>query len=77
MYNASVSLFNHIYNQELSCRQSGADDAMLLETTKARYKERAKHKFKSFHWWEAVRNQHKWLVKFGGIPNFDMTERLL
>jgi hypothetical protein len=27
----------------------------------------------SFHWWEAIKNQPKWLVKFGGTSNFDMT----
>jgi hypothetical protein len=30
----------------------------------------------SFHWWEAVKNQPKWSVKFGATPNFDMTKRL-
>jgi hypothetical protein len=37
-YNKQISLFNQIYNQESSHRQSGADDVMLLETTKERYK---------------------------------------
>jgi hypothetical protein len=32
--NKKVPLFNQIYNQEASSRQRGADDAMILETTK-------------------------------------------
>jgi hypothetical protein len=32
--NKQVSLFNQIYIQESSSRQSGADDAMVLETAK-------------------------------------------
>jgi hypothetical protein len=57
-YNKQVSLFNQIYNQEASCRQSGADDAMVLETAKERYKNRTGgSEFKRFHSWEAVRHQ--------------------
>jgi hypothetical protein len=37
-YNNQVSLFKQIYNQETSCRQSGAHDVMVLETAKQRYK---------------------------------------
>jgi hypothetical protein len=76
VYNVSIFLFNHIYNQELSCQQNGIDDTMLVETAQARYKQRAKHEFKHFHWWEAVKKQPKWSVKFGGTPNFDVTKRL-
>jgi hypothetical protein len=32
--NKQVSLFNQIYNQKASCWQSGADDAMFIETAK-------------------------------------------
>jgi hypothetical protein len=31
-YNKHVSLFNQIYNQESSHRQSGANDAIIIET---------------------------------------------
>jgi hypothetical protein len=33
-YNKQISLFNRIYNQESSNRQSGADDGMILEIAK-------------------------------------------
>jgi hypothetical protein len=33
-YNKQAFLFNQIYNQKLSCRQSGANDVMVLETAK-------------------------------------------
>lgn len=75
VYNARVSLFNHIYNQELSTRQSGADDDMVMEAAKARYAQRAKHEFKLFHWWEAVRHQPKWSVKHGAGPTIDVSKR--
>jgi hypothetical protein len=39
-YNKQVSLFNQIYNQESSCKQSGADDAMALKVAKEQYKNR-------------------------------------
>jgi hypothetical protein len=49
-YNKQVLLFNQIYNQESSCRQSGADDAMVLETAKERYKNKTRgSSFKRFH----------------------------
>jgi hypothetical protein len=54
-----VSLFNQIYNQEASSRISSADDAMVLETAKQRYKNRTGSKFKRLHWWEAVRYRPK------------------
>jgi hypothetical protein len=56
-------LFNQIYNQESSSRQSGADDGMVLDTTKQRYKNRTGFKFKRLHWWEAVRHQPKWRAR--------------
>jgi hypothetical protein len=44
---------------ESYCRQSGADDTMVLETAKEWYKNRiGGSEFKRFHWWEAVRHQH-------------------
>jgi hypothetical protein len=48
-YNKQVSLFNQIYNQESSHKQSGADDVMILETTKERYKNWTGAEFKRFH----------------------------
>jgi len=45
MYNARVSLFNAIYNQEVSKRQSGADDDMVMDEAKARYAPRAGHEY--------------------------------
>jgi hypothetical protein len=36
IYNKKVSLFNQIYNQESSCKQSRANDVMVLETAKER-----------------------------------------
>jgi hypothetical protein len=56
-------LFNQIYNQESSNRQSGADDGMILEIAKQRYKNRTGDEFKRFHWWEGVRYQSKWRVR--------------
>jgi hypothetical protein len=62
-YNKQVSLFNQIYNQESSSRQKGADDAMVLETVKQRYKNQTGSEFKRLHWWEAVRHQLKWMAR--------------
>jgi hypothetical protein len=62
-YNKQVSLFNQIYNQESSSRQSGADDAMFLGTAKQRYKNQTGSEFKRLHWWEAVRHQPKWRAR--------------
>jgi hypothetical protein len=70
-YNKQVSLFNQIYNQESSSRQSGADDAMVLETTKQRYKNQTSSKFKRLHWWEAVRHQPKWRAKSAASSTMD------
>jgi hypothetical protein len=58
-YNKQVSLFNQIYNQESSNRQSRAGDGMVLEMAKQRYKNRSGAEFKRFHWWESVRYQPK------------------
>jgi hypothetical protein len=73
--NARVSLFNALYNQETSTRQSGADDAMVMEAAKARYAQKAGHDFKHFHWWQAVRHEPKWSVKHGGGPSIDVSKR--
>jgi hypothetical protein len=58
-YNKQVSLFNQIHNQESSNKQSGADDDMVLEIAKQRYKNRTDAEFKRFHWWKGVRYQPK------------------
>jgi hypothetical protein len=62
-YNKQVSLLNQIYNQESSNRQSGADDDIVLEITKQRYKNWTDAEFKRFHWWEAIRYQLKWRAR--------------
>jgi hypothetical protein len=56
-------LFNQIYNQEFSNRQSGADDGMVLEIAKQRYKNQTDAEVKRFHWWEGVRYQPKWMAR--------------
>jgi hypothetical protein len=48
-YDKHVSLFNQIYNQESSNGQSGADNGMILEIAKQRYKNQTGAKFKRFH----------------------------
>jgi hypothetical protein len=70
-YNKHVSLFNQIYNQESSNRQSGADDGMVLEIVKQRYKNQTGAEFKRFHWWEAVRYQPKWRVRSNAPSTMD------
>jgi hypothetical protein len=64
-------LFNQIYNQESSSKQSGADDAMVLETAKQWYKNQTGFEFKRLHWWEAVRHQPKWRAKSAGPSTTD------
>jgi hypothetical protein len=48
-YNKQVSLFNQMYNQESSNKQNRADDGMVLEIAKQRYKNRTCVEFKRFH----------------------------
>jgi hypothetical protein len=62
-YNKQVSLFNQIYNQECSNRQSETGNDMILEIAKQQYKNQTGAEFKHFHWWEAVRYQPKWRVR--------------
>jgi hypothetical protein len=73
--NAKVSLFNSIYNQESSHRASGADDLQVMEAAKERYKLRAKHPFKHFTWWQAVRYEPKWSNMHGDGPTIDVSKR--
>jgi hypothetical protein len=70
-YNKQVFLFNQIYNQESSNRQSGADDGMVLEIAKQRYKNQIGAEFKRFHWWEGVRYQHKWRARSDAPSTMD------
>jgi hypothetical protein len=56
-------LFNQIYNQESSNRQSETGNDMILEIAKQQYKNQTGAEFKRFHWWEAVRYQPKWRVR--------------
>jgi hypothetical protein len=45
-----VSLFNQIYNQESSCRQSGANDNMVLDVAKEWHKNKTRgSELKCFH----------------------------
>jgi hypothetical protein len=56
-------LFNQIHNQESSNRQSGADDDMVLEIAKQRYKNQTGAEFKHFYWWKGVGYQPKWRAR--------------
>jgi hypothetical protein len=73
--NKQLSLFNQIYNQESSYRQSGADDDMVLETVKQWYKNRAGAEFKRLKWrarWEALRHQPKWRARSAASLTMDL-----
>lgn len=58
--NTKVTKFNSIYIQQERARQSGADDAMIMQNARAIYAQREGHEFNLDHWWEAVRHQPKW-----------------
>jgi hypothetical protein len=70
-YNKHISLFNQIYNKESSNRQSGANNGMVLEIAKQRYKNRTGVEFKRFHWWKAVRYQPKWRARSDAPSTID------
>jgi hypothetical protein len=70
-YNKQVSLFNQIYTQESSSKQTGADDAMVLETAKQRYKNQTVAEFKRLHWWQTVRHQSKWMARSSTSSKMD------
>jgi hypothetical protein len=70
-YNKHVSLFNQIYNQESLNRQSGADDGIVLEIVKQRYKNWTSTEFKRFQWWEVVRYQPKWRARSDALSTMD------
>lgn len=75
VYNARVSLFNAVYNQEVLDRQSGADDLMVMKAAKARYAQKTGQKFRHYHWWQVVRHQPKWSMKHGDGPSGDVSNR--
>jgi hypothetical protein len=64
-------LFNQIYNQESSNMQSRANNGMILEIAKHRYKNRTGAKFKRFHWWDGVRYQPKWRTRSDAPSTMD------
>jgi hypothetical protein len=70
-YNNQVSLFNQIYNQESSNRQSRADDGMVLEIAKQQYKNQTGAEFKRFYWWEAVSYQPMWRARSDAPSTMD------
>jgi hypothetical protein len=49
--------------QESSSKQSGTDDAIVIEIAKQRYKNQTGSEFKHLHWWEAERHQPKWRAR--------------
>jgi len=51
--NKKVTHFNGCYIKIERMRQSGADDNMVMQATKAKYLKDMKHEFKLEHWWEA------------------------
>ena len=57
-------------------RQSGADDNMVMEATKAKYLKDMKHEFKLEHQWEAVRHHPKWANKGGDESDGSKRTRL-
>ncbi|AQK71945.1 hypothetical protein ZEAMMB73_Zm00001d016914 [Zea mays] len=62
-YNREVTKFNGFYLQEERLRQSGADDAMVMDATMARFEGKIGHPFKRHHWWQVVRHEPKWSAK--------------
>jgi hypothetical protein len=75
--NREVALFNGYYIQGERVRQSGADDAMVMEETMARYENDLKVRtaFKRHHWWRAVRHEPKWAVKYGPGSGSDVSSK--
>jgi hypothetical protein len=51
--------------------QSVANDGMVLEIAKQRYKNRTGAEFKRFHWWDGVRYQPKWMARSGAPSIMD------
>ena len=62
-YNREVTKFNGFYLQEERLRQSGADDAMVMDAAMARFEGKMGHPFKRHHWWQVVRHEPKWSAK--------------
>ncbi|PUZ67150.1 hypothetical protein GQ55_3G410000 [Panicum hallii var. hallii] len=77
MCNREVALFNGYYIQEERVRQSGADDAMVMEGAMARYENDPKvtTAFKRHHWWRAVHHEPKWAAKHGPGNGSDVSSK--
>jgi hypothetical protein len=77
VYNREVTLFNGYYIQKERVRQSGADDAMVMEGAMARYENDLKVTtiFKRHHWWRAVRHKLKWAAKHGPGSGSDVSSK--
>jgi hypothetical protein len=77
VYNREVIVFNGYYIQEERVRQSGADDAMVMEGAMARYENDSKvmTAFKRHHWWRAVRHEPKWAAKYGPSSGSDVSSK--
>jgi hypothetical protein len=75
--NREVALFNGYYIQEERVRQSGADDAMVMEGAMARYENDPKVTlaFKCHHWWRAIRHEPKWAAKHGPGSGSDVSSK--
>jgi hypothetical protein len=75
--NRDVALFNGYYIQEERVRQSGADDAMVMEGAMVRYENDPKvtTAFKRHHWWRAVRHEPKWAAKHGPDSGSDVSSK--
>ncbi|XP_008678146.3 glutathione S-transferase T3 [Zea mays] len=72
-YNREVTKFNGFYLQEERLRQSGADDAMVMDAAMARFEGKMGHPFKRHHWWQVVRHEPKWSAKHGLGSRSDST----
>eukprot|EP00267_Zea_mays_P051416 XP_020404362.1 uncharacterized protein LOC103648433 [Zea mays] len=72
-YNREVTKFNGFYLQEERLRQSGADDAMVMDAVMAMFKGKMGHPFKRHHWWQVVRHEPKWSAKHGLGSESDST----
>ncbi|PWZ54726.1 Glutathione S-transferase T3 [Zea mays] len=72
-YNREVTKFNGYYLKEERLRQSGTNDAMVMEAAVARFEGKMGHPFKHHHWWQVVRHEPKWSAKHSLGSGFDTT----
>jgi hypothetical protein len=76
MYNRDVTLFNGYYIQEERVRQSGTNDAMVMEGAMAYENDpKVTTAFKRHHWWRAVRHEPKWAAKHGPGSESDVSSK--